>query len=391
MPHPWTPTRKAGLDALEHYSGQMGRAYADGRNFDLGWQDQTTSRLSPWLRHRLVTEEEVLRVAAMQGGYEACEKFVQEVFWRGYFKGWLEQRPFIWQRYLDALDSAQIELSKDRTLRHRYTAAVEGRTGIECFDHWAQELEQGGWLHNHARMWMASIWIFTLNLPWALGADWFLRHLVDGDPASNTLSWRWVAGLHTRGKTYLADPDNIRRFTKGQFHPAGQLSDVAQMPDEPETGPALPLPKHEPVRRDKVGWLMLTEDLAGGYGDGPVLALPPLSERGHGATGKVATQFEQAALADAAERYSAVKTTDWSVEAVRDWMSQNSLQELAVYQVPQGPQNDRFLKLERALGDQDVTLIRVRRSYDDAVWPHARKGFFALKKQIPAILDALAI
>jgi deoxyribodipyrimidine photo-lyase len=65
-----------------------------------------------------------------------------------------------------------------------------------------QELVETGYLHNHARMWFASIWIFTLRLPWELGADFFLRHLLDGDAASNTLSWRWVAGLHTKGKHY---------------------------------------------------------------------------------------------------------------------------------------------------------------------------------------------
>ncbi len=76
-----------------------------------------------------------------------------------------------------------------------------------------------GYLHNHARMWFASIWIFTLRLPWVLGADFFMRHLCDGDPASNTLSWRWVAGLHTRGKTYLARASNIATYTGGRFTP----------------------------------------------------------------------------------------------------------------------------------------------------------------------------
>ena len=96
-----------------------------------------------------------------------------------------------------------------------------GATGIDCFDAWARELVATGYLHNHARMWFASIWIFTLRLPWELGADFFLRHLIDGDPASNTLSWRWVAGLQTAGKTYLATAENIARFTGGRFAPQG--------------------------------------------------------------------------------------------------------------------------------------------------------------------------
>ena len=67
-----------------------------------------------------------------------------------------------------------------------------------------KELKETNYLHNHARMWFASIWIFTLDLPWQLGAEFFMKHLYDGDAASNTLGWRWVAGIQTQGKNYLA-------------------------------------------------------------------------------------------------------------------------------------------------------------------------------------------
>ena len=62
-------------------------------------------------------------------------------------------------------------------------------------------------------MWFASIWIHTLELQWELGADFFLKHLLDGDPASNTLSWRWVAGIHTKGKNYIARKSNIEKYS----------------------------------------------------------------------------------------------------------------------------------------------------------------------------------
>ena len=104
-------------------------------------------------------------------------------------------------------------------LRQACELACFGQTGIECFDTWARELTTTGYLHNYARMWFASIWIFTLKLPWQLGPDFFLRHLLDGDTASNTLSWRWVAGLQTVGKTYLARAANISRYTGGRFKP----------------------------------------------------------------------------------------------------------------------------------------------------------------------------
>jgi deoxyribodipyrimidine photo-lyase len=83
--------------------------------------------------------------------------------------------------------------------------AVNGQTGLTCFESWVTELVETGYLHNHARMWFASIWILTLGLPWRLGAVFLYRHLLDGDAASNTLGWRWVAGLQTRGKPYPAD------------------------------------------------------------------------------------------------------------------------------------------------------------------------------------------
>ena len=86
-------------------------------------------------------------------------------------------------------------------------------TEIECFNDWVKELKNFNYLHNHTRMLFASIWIFTLKLPWQKGAEFFMKNLFDGDAASNTLSWRWVAGIQTKGKNYLAKSWNISKFT----------------------------------------------------------------------------------------------------------------------------------------------------------------------------------
>jgi len=95
--------------------------------------------------------------------------------------------------------------------------AIEGKTNIDCFNEWVIELKENNYLHNHTRMWFASIWIFTLELPWQLGAEFFMQHLFDGDAASNTLGWRWVAGIQTQGKHYLASEWNINKFTNNRF------------------------------------------------------------------------------------------------------------------------------------------------------------------------------
>ena len=141
------------------------------------------------------------------------EKFIQEVLWRVYWKGWLELRPNVWTDYLEELK----DIKKNFMNNKDYLDAIEGKTNIECFNEWVNELKKFNYLHNHTRMWFASIWIFTLNLPWQLGAEFFMEHLFDGDAASNTLGWKWVAGIQTQGKNYLATEWNIKKFTNNRF------------------------------------------------------------------------------------------------------------------------------------------------------------------------------
>ena len=187
--------------------------YSSKRNFDFGPKDRSNvSQMSPYISHRILTEYDVVKRVLQKKPYRNVEKYIQEVFWRLYWRGWLESRPRVWDDFMG--DLKFIEKNK------LYYEAIEGLTDIECFNYWVKELRENGFLHNHTRMWFASIWIFTLNLPWQLGAEFFLKYLTDADTASNTLSWRWVAGIQTKGKNYLAKNWNIEKFTNGKFSPA---------------------------------------------------------------------------------------------------------------------------------------------------------------------------
>ena len=204
-------------------------SYAKSRNYDFGNNKRgNVSNLSPYIRRRIIHEEEVIFSCLEKYDYQRIEKFIQEIFWRTYWKGWLEGRPKVWCDYLAELKIIEDNLNNSNFFKD-YNKAINAQTGIDCFDNWVKELKEHGYLHNHARMWFASIWIFTLNLPWELGANFFYRNLLDADAASNTLSWRWVAGLHTSGKFYLARQDNIEKYSNHKFSKPDQLNNKAKV------------------------------------------------------------------------------------------------------------------------------------------------------------------
>ena len=188
--------------------------YSKLRNFDFGPDKRTNiSCLSPYITHGILTELEVMKLSLKKHSFVKIEKFIQEVLWRVYWKGWLELRPNVWTDYIIELNKLKQEFKDNKD----YLNAIEGKTNIECFNTWVNELKNHNYLHNHARMWFASIWIFTLGLPWQLGAEFFMKYLFDGDSASNTLGWRWVAGVQTKGKNYVASEWNIKKFTNNRF------------------------------------------------------------------------------------------------------------------------------------------------------------------------------
>ena len=207
-------SRAKAVDKLNHYVENNLFEYSKLRNFDFGPDNRTNiSCLSPYITHGIINELEVIEKSLKKFSFAKNEKFIQEVLWRTYWKGWLELRPNVWSDYLIELNKLRNEFKDNQN----YINAIEGKTNLECFNQWINELKENNYLHNHARMWFASIWIFTLELPWQLGAELFMKHLYDGDPASNTLGWRWVSGIQTQGKHYLASEWNIKKFTNNRF------------------------------------------------------------------------------------------------------------------------------------------------------------------------------
>tara|TARA_Y100000992_G_scaffold17235_1_gene10021 strand:- start:62 stop:1207 length:1146 start_codon:yes stop_codon:yes gene_type:complete len=209
------PSNVFALEKLNNFIDKNLTDYSRLRNFDFGPNKRSNiSCLSPYVTHGVTNEIEIIKKVLEKYSFVKNEKFIQEVLWRTYWKGWLELRPKVWEDFLKDLTV----IKKDFKENQNYLNAINGATDIDCFNQWVKELKNYNYLHNHARMWFASIWIFTLGLPWQLGAEFFMKFLFDGDSASNTLGWRWVAGVQTKGKNYVASEWNIKKFTNNRFN-----------------------------------------------------------------------------------------------------------------------------------------------------------------------------
>ena len=386
------PTRHSALERLAQFVPHAGADYAAHRNSDFGPdRPSSVSRLSPYLRYRLITEMEVVNAVRDQHSFNDAEKFIQEVLWRTYWKGWLELRPEIWRRYEKEVERLTPLYANDKTL----AAALSGRTGIDGFDDWVHELLGTGYLHNHARMWFASIWIFTLKLPWALGADFFLRHLLDADPASNTLSWRWVGGLQTQGKTYLATKENIARFTGGRFAPEGLAAFAEPLVDLPFPEPAtlVSLKPHDPTSGSVL--LLHPDDLhpeslfdhSFRFGTLYVVNDPSFF------WGQRAFDFVSSAIDDLIpyleERFQApVKLINApDIGQIINEANAKTIKQIITPYAPQGLVASWIQAQRHKIENAGLSLVIKRRDWDGAFWPHATKGFFPFKEKIPKLLN----
>ena len=385
------PTRAAGLERLKIFLPSAGNNYAALRNYDLGQNNHThVSMLSPYIRHRSLTEIEVLKSVLCYHSKKSSEKFVQEVFWRTYWKGWLEMRPTVWAAYQSKLNRLSDDLKTQSGFRKSWENACQGETGIECFDSWAKELFDTGYLHNHARMWFASIWIHTLKLPWELGADFFLRNLLDGDPASNTLGWRWVGGAQTVGKTYLASTQNIQKYTKDRFSPTN-LSPTPTMISGSEN------PERKPISFDQIpcksinyavllhsedmDWSVLKEFFPNAL---KIFCLLPNNDPNPLISSNLQHNFKKTLLQDSLNRWEDKLGPVNLIENL-DGLQNEAFDIIYTNYIPISHTRD----LVESYKFKNTEIIKIANSFDLKAWPFATHGFFRFKEQIDNLLTQL--
>jgi len=385
------PTREAGLERLKAFLPSAGKEYAAFRNYDLGQEKHpNVSMLSPYIRHRVLTETEVLKSVLQSHSPKSAEKFIQEIFWRTYWKGWLEMRPTVWAEYCSKLNKLYDQLQTQSGLRKSWEDACTGNTGIDCFDSWAKELFETGYLHNHSRMWFASIWIHTLELPWELGADFFLRHLLDADPASNTLSWRWVGGAQTIGKTYMASAQNIQKFTKGRFYPRN-LSQTPKMIQGSNNPDRLPISFDAVIKNPKkyavllhwedMDWSVLKDLLPNAE---KVFCLVPNNEPTPLIPSNLQQNFRKKLLEDTLMRWQDKLGPVETIEKLEALKSE-TFDFIFTSYITVGHTRDLIQNFDW----KNTKLIKIARDYDRKAWPYATHGFFRFKEQIGNFLTAL--
>ena len=212
-PFAFEPTLQA---AHERIKAVRPQEYARTRNA----LDGAVTRLSPYLTHGFVSLPEVYAGVASSYPLDDQHKFVFELGWRAYFQHvWSHLGAGIHQSLHDGL---MPEAAYAQTLPDDI---VQANTGVPAIDCAVRELYATGYLHNHARMWLASYVVHLRKVHWHVGAEWLYSHLLDGDLASNHLSWQWVAGTGS-SKPYVFNADNVQRFAPAAWHSPNTVIDT---------------------------------------------------------------------------------------------------------------------------------------------------------------------
>ena len=371
------PSRAKALDQLESFVENNLAEYSKLRNFDFGPEKRSNiSCLSPYITHGIVNEQEIIKKSLGKFSFSKNEKFIQEVLWRTYWKGWLELRPNVWSDYLVELNRIKENLKNNQN----YNNAIEGKTKIDCFNQWVIELKENNYLHNHTRMWFASIWIFTLELPWQLGAEFFMQHLYDGDAASNTLGWRWVAGVQTQGKHYLASEWNIKKFTANRFNNI-KLNENAPPKVSEKTYSIIKQDFSNPQNIEDKSLLIFDNNLSfeiTDFQNHKFKKIYLISNENDNRSIKLSekvVKFKSLLIEDQKQRLKA-KSIDYeviSISEVKDIQNCYSL-------YPSVGENLDYLNLN------NLKITFLYRKLDQYSWQYCNKGFFNFKNYIPKII-----
>ena len=381
-------SKSEALSQMHSFVESKADRYQEMRNYDFGkLESNFVSGLSPAISRRIITEEVFLKTILSSFSFNKVEKLIQEICWRTYWKGYLENRSQIWTNYLtDLVDLRYLKASQE------YENASKGETEIVCFNRWLNELVENGYLHNHTRMWFSSIWIHTLKLPWQLGAELFMKFLLDADPASNTLSWRWVAGNHTLGKTYLANPSNIKKYTGGRLFPENQLALKAVESNQDGTIEISNI-KIEKKRNPKFVDCLLVHENDLSFENIPESKILLIQEKSLLAydRSKFVRQFIDDALIDCKNRITKqfgkeIQLLNFDrIYALKDLVTEREIKIIHTPYPAVGVLREKILQIEKLV---PVKIKFLFSKWDQAFWPYADRGFFKLKKRIPEIVNS---
>ena len=375
-------SRASAIENLNRFVDQNLFEYSKLRNFDYGPDNRSNiSCLSPYITHGVISELEVIKKSLSKFSFSKNEKFIQEVLWRTYWKGWLELRPNVWTDYLNELKKIREEFKDNQN----YKNAIEGNTNIECFNEWIKELKETNYLHNHARMWFASIWIFTLDLPWQLGAEFFMKHLYDGDTASNTLGWRWVAGIQTQGKNYLASEWNIKKFTNNRFNNI-KLNENAPPKTSNKTYAASKLEFNSPQNLEEKNLLIFENNLSfeiSDFKDQKFKKVFLISNKNENRTIELSeklVKFKSQLIEDQKKR---LEEKSINTEII-DLSEIQNINETSYGLYPTVGENLDYLN------SNNLKIDFLYRKLDQYSWKYCNKGFFNFKNYIPKIVSTFS-
>ena len=379
----------------ESYLPNTGSYYRNNRNYsyDLINNRNTTSLLSPYIRYRLLSEEDIIKKTLTINSFTKTEKFIQEIYWRTYWKGWLEHRPDVYEDYI----TKRNELLKKLSNTSKYQKAINGETHLTFFNDWIKKLKEDGYLHNHVRMWFASIWIFTLDLPWQLGANFFMEKLLDGDPASNTLSWRWVAGIQTKGKHYLARKNNIIKYGNIEINDNTKLNEQAVCLEESQSYFAKDL-VFDNSKTDSLDSIVIpTEDLNfilnNEFKFKNIFSGVPLNDyNDHNFSQKVKDHIKKITISNFKDNnfykdYEYIIEFENYYEKFTNWANKKNIKKIGLPYVTKGNWNKIYQKL--ISDNPSINFVYLYRKYDMQAWQFAKKGFFNFKKHIPELISKL--